>query len=244
MVQYYYYFINNLLNKIIQFFFFFIVLFHVIGYFNYLSAISEIEHGFSVYSSELGWVNRKHAIAEGPKRFLSKYIDKPLKENDIIVYAQFMGINILSKKIYLKIEKKYIITDSLNQRDKEKVLFFIFKDVSEAFEDFQGKIPLYVMNTRYSSSFSDGDLTGDLISYYSAFNGINENLFINQLNLKPFDDSLKLSLLNNYNVNKKWILPFSKGDIVTFYLNNSDTIWHKPYKELEFVVTFQNNNQY
>jgi hypothetical protein len=236
--------IKNTVKKFILFIICNILLFHLIGYINYKATLNEIKSGRIIYANELGWVSRVHATATGPKQFLTRYIKKDIKINDTISYAQFLGEGISSKKIYIKVEKKYIVTENLSQIDKEILLFCIFKDVTAAYENFQGKIPYYFFTPSYSSSFANGDLTGNLISYYCAYHQIDETNFINQLTLQPFSDTLKQSLRKNTNTNKEWILPFYKGDIVDFYNKNNDFNWKKKVKEVNSSINIQTNTKY
>lgn len=244
MRQYCYSCLNKWLKKSIIFVCLWLILFKVAGYAYYYITLQEIRSGSLVCSRELGWINRRHAISDGPRQFMEKYLNKDLKVNDTITYAQFMGATILSKKIYIKIEKKYVVKKNIKQTDKGKALFCMFKDVSETFESVQGRIPFYFLNPSYSSSFANGDLTGNLISYYCANKHIDENYFIDQLSLRPLNDSLKQSLKTNHNFNKRWIAPSCKNEIVEFYLDHYNFNWRNNLKEIGPTLRIQDNTEY
>lgn len=197
---------NSWIKSIVFFIFFSVFLYYFLSHINYRNTLSEIKNGSLIFTPDIGWTSRKHANPTGPTTFLSKYKAPVLRKNDTITYAQLLGnFPFIPKSYRLKIEKKYILLKDVSGLEKDQLLFYIFKDVSELFEETQGKIPFYFVDLAYSSSFSPGDLTGNLIAYYCAFNNVSIENLLMQYPSVPKADALKKIKEGDFKREKEWI---------------------------------------
>lgn len=126
---------------------------------------SNIQNGSLQFSKELGWINWGHA---NPQSTLKAYdelilLNKSSTDSFTFVYSQKMKVKIVNKFIVAECKESRIIKPFLTP-DEEKLLFLnMFISVSESFENLQVRFP-----NSYHSSYREGDLMGNLISFYIA----------------------------------------------------------------------------
>jgi hypothetical protein len=124
-----------------------------------------IQKGSLQYSKELGWINWEHANPESTLKAYHELVllNKLSIDSFIFNYSQKMKLKIANKFIVAECKESRIIKPFLTV-EEEKLLFLnMFISVSESFERFQAQFP-----NSYHSSFREGDLMGNLISFHIA----------------------------------------------------------------------------
>lgn len=143
-----------------------------------------IQEGIISYSKELGWINWNHAIPTGTQKAFKRF--KKLNEDcDTAFYYTYdlqMGLGCIVTTLYAVQSEKYLVTKIKDKVKLEKVFFEIFRSISTSFEKLQGQFPYNILSLRSSSSFREGDLMGNLISYY---------LTVNDITIKKFKSNIQ-----------------------------------------------------
>jgi hypothetical protein len=135
------------------------------------------------YTCRCGWVDWGHALP-GSALELKKQLDAErtswpglgnmrVRLNGqpafVLVYGQGMG----GGPIRVSTERHWIVRKGLPPWQREQVGLGIFMSASHIFETLQGSFPFSVVTD--SSSFSAEDLVSNLIGFYSAFRGVNQD---------------------------------------------------------------------
>jgi len=138
-----------------------------------LATEAAIDKGDLVYSCNCGWIDWSHASA-GVVNFWPA-IEKERGRRSRLgpgfrVQAQmthakeWRGIRVSSG-----VAKSFYVRLGLSRREKESVALGIFLEIALRFEAFQGEWPYSWFTT---SSFSEEDLTSDILGFYRSVRGV------------------------------------------------------------------------
>ena len=79
-----------------------------------------------------------------------------------------MKVRIGSRYLVAGLAENRMVRAGLSPKAEEAAFLHLYVSVSTAFERLQGRFPYRLLPASYRSSFEDGDLAGNLISYYLA----------------------------------------------------------------------------
>ena len=79
-------------------------------------------------------------------------------------------MNLLFTKIVLEHSTTYQIPPHLTRIELEQIFLEILLQVSNQFETMQGSFPISLIPGASQSSFRNGDMNGNLISFYASIN--------------------------------------------------------------------------
>ncbi|GAA3510513.1 hypothetical protein GCM10022393_25030 [Aquimarina addita] len=138
---------------------------------------NKIEEGEIVYSNELGFINWDHAKPEGTLRAFRELqrLNRTITNTVTFSYSQQMIIRVGSFSAVAEYTEERNIPRRLTST--EELVFFleIFTSVTESFEKMQGELPYGIIPQTKASSFREGDLMGNLLSFYIAVSDENLN---------------------------------------------------------------------
>lgn len=164
------------------FFLFTIIIFSIIFFAIQKVGIEEqIKSRQLIYSYNYGWIDMTHAIPTNTIKFVNKLQHKNQLAIDyyLIDYSQSVGAVYFDTPIKLEIKHTYKIKSNLDSNTLEQIGFNIFAHVSNHFEKIQN-VP--IMPIKLNSSFQEGDMTGNLISFCLATKKITSDSIKKNLN--------------------------------------------------------------
>ncbi len=132
---------------------------------------ADVAAGNIAYTYNCSWVDWKHArpgkVTDFINDFSTKFDQTPLNGTFKITYGQNGGFKQMGYSIFsYNIAREYkILKLKEDEKTKKKLMFQIFKDVSFLFENYQKEVFWGILQ---SSAFREGDLMGNLISFYIA----------------------------------------------------------------------------
>lgn len=152
-----------------------------------------IKSGELQYSEELGWINWGHAKPDGPKEAFDKLLRSNSENTDSfeLDYCQRMKAKLAGKWREAKYCETLKLPPSLSRKEAKSAFFDLFIEVSNGFENLQGSFPYSASVDSRNSSFREGDLTGNLIAFYCATQGIDTDAVKSRLTLYSVEESLK-----------------------------------------------------
>ena len=134
----------------------------------------EIRSGKLAYTSKAGWVNWGHARSDGVRRFLDDLRARWKQAAGgafTVSYAQRMSCHWGWLGVESRVRRTYVVAGGLRAEELDRVGWGIFREVSAAFEEMQGRFPDSIDARSQSSSFRAGDLAGDRVAFYCASRG-------------------------------------------------------------------------
>ncbi len=131
---------------------------------------AQILNGEIQYTEELGWINWGHAKPEKTIIAFNEFQEKNKSAIDSFEfqYAQHMKFKMGDEYLIATFSETRKIPPFLSVKEEKEVFLEIFASVSKSFEEMQGSFPFSLIPSCNASSYRNGDLTGDLISYYLA----------------------------------------------------------------------------
>lgn len=207
--------------------------------FSFLAAIffkiQEIVKGDLRYYEEIGWVDWQHAKTDGTTDFINSFREATHKNNCRNVTIQYSQ----------NMKMKYFVVSSMKEfyvgtiAEEAHEMAYIFESVTEAFEKMQGKFPLVITPCIYASSFEEGDITGNNISFYCAYNHVKVEEFKNSLiergiryNLIAYMKYILGRTTKTNNTASKYVADYKR-----FYTNLSN----KQQKASATCISYKNN---
>lgn len=126
------------------------------------------------YSDNCGWIDWSHAMPEGPVGLLKDVLSGGNENPDDcfpVSYSQSMGKRLGPITITAGTSITYCVDNGLNKEQRIEAAASIFRHVSEEFERLERSFPYALSPEAQGSSFQEGDLTSNLISFYRALYG-------------------------------------------------------------------------
>ena len=172
----------------------FILLFIAFGYLNN-GTERKIKDGEIQYSEELGWINWGHANPSGTQKAFADFKNKNQLSttNFSFSYTQTMRYRFLGVSFFTSYNESWKIIKQPEDSNIKNAFLKVFTSVSEGFESMQNK-PIYALSGSKPSSFREGDLMGNLISFYCVVSKSSVSEVKQQLTLWNTKNSL-----NKYN---------------------------------------------
>lgn len=151
------------------------------------SASDNIKNGSLQYSEELGWINWDHAKKSGTIKSFSvlKYLNENAMDSFSFQYSQKMKHKIGHFEAVAEVIESRKMQCGQTPEELKFNFLQIFKSTSISFENMQALFP----NSRNSSD-REGDIVGNLISFYLAINDLNREEIEKQLTLCSETESL------------------------------------------------------
>lgn len=169
---------------------------------NFISCIHEINNGDLIYEKNIGWLDINHSIPDGAGNLIGA--------DTVYNYRQFMKISLWDWELMFGSEMEVDFESIHVPRDK--VAFYVFQQVSNHFEELQGKMPFYWFDLPFSSSFAKGDISGNIVSFFCAQNNISIDSLINKFEIAPSHLAFDLFLDETNFKNEVWdtdiIIPY------------------------------------
>jgi hypothetical protein len=202
--------INNEPRPVKLFFFIICVIcsvFYIILFFSSNSKEENILLGKLQYSKKYGWINWAHANPSSAIQLINQIHKKNnlAKEKFTIEYSQFMKLPFTStNKFIAECKTQYLVDLSKSKQEENEAALVIFMRTSELFEEMQGSFPFFLFPPCNQSSFENGDLTGNLISFYLASNNLSMTDFKKNADTVTKEQSYKL--INEFQLekNRSW----------------------------------------
>lgn len=196
------------------------------------SVKNNIKNGNLQFSKELGWINWKHAIPKGTKVQFKEF--QTLNTQSSVdsfsyTYTQTMKVKIVNSFIISESSESRRIKSGLTQKEERLVFFDIFKSVSNSFEKMQAEFPYNLIPASNNSSFREGDLMGNIISFYCSVNNISINDIKNKLTISNTEESL-----NHYN--EQSLIKIKWDDINSKAINQ--------FKGMNYILNWSNNEHH
>ena len=163
---------------------------------------NNIRNGNIQYSEELGWINWKHANPYGTKVAYSELQRLNIQAVDSFnyTYSQTMKYKIGNSYVVAECSESRIVKPRLTAKEEQLAFFEIFKSVSNSFEKMQAKFPFKLIPESNGSSFREGDLMGNLISYYCSVSNTHLSEIKHRMTL--YDSEKSLEFYHNGHFNK------------------------------------------
>ena len=165
------------------------------GYYSFYKNDIDVQilKGEIQYSEELGWINLGHALPNETKEAYQELqeLNQVAQDSFEFVYTQQMRFRVWDQQMTAQLSESRRIPPHLNEEEVKEVFLEIFVSVSESFEQMQGSFPYSLMPGCANSSFRNGDLTGDLISYFIAVSNISTEEFKEALTIFDAKSSLE-----------------------------------------------------
>ncbi len=141
----------------------------------------------------LGWISWGHAKPGGTLKAFKKFqfLNRSSTDSFAYRYAQRMKFRIGGKYLVAELAENRIVKAGLFPAAEKAAFLFIYVSVSNAFEALQARFPYRIIPASYRSSFEDGDLAGNLISYYLAVSNTSVEALKEALPLLTATQSLK-----------------------------------------------------
>ena len=158
------------------------------------SVEKRIRRGEIQFSHELGWINWGHAKPAGTLEAFNRlqYDNLHSKDSFYFCYSQKMKFKVGSRSVVAEFTQCRNIRTKLSLQEEQEAFLEIFMGVSEGFEKMQSRFPYVLMEVSPGSSFREGDLTGNLLSFYSAAYNVSTDSIHKKLTmLKPEGCALK-----------------------------------------------------
>lgn len=155
--------------------------------------MDRIKSGKLQYCKEIGWINWGHANPENTINSFNQlqFLNKNASDSFLFNYSQKMKFKIADRYFVAEYIESRKIKPYLTVSEEKQVFLDIFLSVTESFETMQSQFPYLLIPDSRKSSFRDGDLTGNLISFYIATNNTNISEVKNKLTLFDAGESLK-----------------------------------------------------
>lgn len=171
-----------------------LLLYLVVLIYNYVSCWKDIVQGELVYERNIGWLDLNHARPDGVHALLSA--------GTVHEYRQFMRIPFLDQEVFFGSE--VTLDSSYSNRRTEAMSFLVFQSISNHFEDLQGKLPFYWLDVPFSSSYAQGDIAGNIVSFYCALNQVHPDTLYSKLELVSTAEALALFLRETNFKQRAW----------------------------------------
>jgi RHS repeat-associated protein/CSLREA domain-containing protein len=119
------------------------------------------------YSCQCGWIDWKHASPRDARRLISRvYYDT---QNVPPFYSnEYKVISVSQLDVLGGIREYVVVRKWMDPEQERRVALGIFMELSEKFEYYQGSVLGGLVEKLFHSSFSEEDLTSDLIGFYVA----------------------------------------------------------------------------
>lgn len=211
--------INNQFKPVKLFFLIICVIclvFYIILFFSFNSKEEKILYGKLQYSKKYGWINWAHANPNGALQLINQIHEKnsQAKEKFTIEYSQFMKLPFNStNKFIAECKTQYLVDLCKSKQEENEAALVIFIRTSELFEEMQGSFPFFLFPPCNQSSFENGDLTGNLISFYLASNNLSMTDFKKNADTLSADQSFKLFHEFHLKKNTSWSPNFFKSEV-------------------------------
>ena len=138
------------------------------------STVTRIKKNEFLFCEGLGWINLGHAKPDATKEAFRRFQvqNRSATDSFSFCYTQKMAYTLAGKHIFAGFVECSLVRANLTPEEEKKAFLHIFLSVSNAFEHMQGQLPYSLFGSSRKSSFRDGDLAGDLISYYGAVSNV------------------------------------------------------------------------
>lgn len=167
-------------------------------YFSGNDLLENLSTGETQLTQEFGFINWGHANSSETKRYYEEFLAQMNLSQDSIdfSYRQNVRMQSFGLTVSFGFEECRRFKTTTNKTQQQLAFLEIFENVSQQFETMQNQLPLSFLPGASNSSFRNGDLNGNLISVFKAFENISTNELKNDLRVSSKVEAI--TTISNY----------------------------------------------